>query len=73
MLPRLTGKVVLLGQHVAKAFGLGRAPYFAPRRVGAADMMVLPHPSGVNKWWAKPENRKRARRFIAEFREVVDV
>lgn len=27
---------------------------------------MLPHPSGVNRWWNEPENREAAREFLRQ-------
>lgn len=55
--------VVLLGRRTARAFGLDSA-YFLPQRVACANVVVLPHPSGVNRWWNEPKNLARAARFL---------
>lgn len=57
--------VLFAGRRVARVFGLARAPYF--RFVRLADggrRAVVPHPSGVNRWWNDPANVRRARRFL---------
>jgi uracil-DNA glycosylase len=55
--------VVLLGLRTARAFGLPAA-YLTPARVACANVVVLPHPSGINRWWNDPENVRRATRFL---------
>jgi len=55
--------VILLGHRTAAAFGV-RDVYFAKRRIGAADVVVMPHPSGINRWYNDPTNVARARRFM---------
>lgn len=55
--------VVLLGLRTARAFGV-QAAYFVRQRVACANVVVLPHPSGVNRWWNVPANAARARRFL---------
>ncbi len=57
------GRVILLGQGVARAFGV-RAPPLTWRRVGRREFAVVPHPSGVNRWWNDPKNVRRAKRFL---------
>lgn len=60
----LAGRLVfVLGKRTAKALGveptflqLSRGPRF--------DSIVVPHPSGVNRWWNDPANRRRAQRAI---------
>lgn len=55
--------VVLLGRRTALAFGL-RCAYLQPERVACANVVVLPHPSGINRWWNEPENVRRASSFL---------
>lgn len=55
--------VILLGHRTAAAFGV-RDGYLAKRRVDGADVVVLPHPSGINRWYNDPANVARARRFM---------
>lgn len=69
---------LLCGRRVAQAFGLGRAPFLewvegdarGGRTNGAgrptARVAVIPHPSGVCRWWNDPENVDAARRFLRE-------
>lgn len=63
--PRLRRRhVVLAGRRVAAAFWLARLPYLAWETVGGADVAVLPHPSGVCRWWNEPENVAAASAFL---------
>jgi len=55
--------VVLLGQRVARAFGV-RPDYFVERRVAGARVFVVPHPSGIVRWYNDPANVARMRRFM---------
>jgi len=61
-------RVVLLGARLAAAFGMHRS--VAPRLrwvyVEALDAVVglVPHPSGLNRWYNVAENREVARTFI---------
>lgn len=55
--------VVLLGRRVAQCVlpaGAG-LPWF--RRVGR--FVVIPHTSGIVRWWNDPENVERARLFLS--------
>lgn len=56
--------VVLLGDHVARAFFLPRAlkPFVWIPGL-AFRIAICPHPSGVNRWWNEEANVRRARRF----------
>ena len=55
--------VLLLGRRVAWAFGAADT-YFEIQHLGThADVYVLPHPSGINRWFNDRMNKQR----IAEF------
>lgn len=41
---------------------VGEAPSRLPETV--AHLYVLPHPSGVNRWWNDPANLEAARAFL---------
>lgn len=60
---RLRGLVLLAGRNVGEAFGLA-ADYFEWRRRGATRYVVIPHPSGVSRWWNDPRNVIRASAFL---------
>jgi len=59
--------VILLGHRVARAFGISAA-YFSEVHVEAARVVVVPHPSGVNRWYNEVRN---ARKMAAFMRRVV--
>lgn len=63
-------RIVLLGKRVARAFGERAEPLCAwrPARFGGRDveLAVVPHPSGVNKWYNSPENVALVERFLFE-------
>lgn len=59
----LRGSVVLVGANVARAFGIRSKP-FTWSRVGSARVAVIPHPSGLNLFWNRPVNVRRAARFL---------
>lgn len=42
--------VILLGKRVARAFDV-KADYLEPVQVGRASVTVIPHPSGINRWY----------------------
>jgi hypothetical protein len=57
-------RVVLLGRRVERAFRFNECPWFEWHR-GRNDglFVTVPHPSHVNHWWNKAENRREAARF----------
>lgn len=56
--------VLLLGKRVAAAFGADTR-YFERQRIGTrAEVYVLPHPSGVNRWWNDEANQRRMVEFM---------
>ncbi len=68
--------LVLCGRRVAEAFGLAAEPPLTRRVIWdlgghpGLDVLLLPHPSGLSRWWNDPENFEAARRACAELREV---
>lgn len=64
--------VLLLGKNVAAAFGIRNAQFFDQRYMWPRnssriiEVRVVPHPSGVSRWWNEPENRRTAARRFAE-------
>lgn len=67
--------VLLLGWRVARAFsnGFSKLPYFVEHQHGGAAFYVLPHPSGVNRYWNDPENVARASEFMRRIVKEHDV
>lgn len=63
--------IVLLGRNVARVFGVHELPYFewtgGLRLQGyllPTPAVMIPHPSGVSRWWNRPENVERAGQFM---------
>ncbi len=75
LLPMMIDRpVVLLGMNVARAFGATQFKYLEtyelrhpeyPSKVMTNQLWVMPHPSGINRYWNKGENRDIARKFLA--------
>jgi hypothetical protein len=64
---RLTERhVVLCGLRVASAFGLRRAVFLRPVELGRdeASCVVLPHPSGIVRWYNSGANVRAASRTL---------
>lgn len=57
--------VVLCGRGVARAFGV-HEPFFCWTNYGAVTppMIVIPHPSGINRAWNDPEATRQARLIL---------
>lgn len=55
--------VILLGGRVAEAFHV-HDHYFVETRVNFARLYIVPHPSGVNRWWNDPLNMRQAEVFM---------
>jgi hypothetical protein len=70
MIPLLDGRpmVIFAGRGVAAAFNVGREDYFRVFMFGGQRAVVVPHPSGINRWWNDDGNRRRARRFFGRLR-----
>lgn len=57
--------LVLLGRKVAEAFGVPDLPPFGSKQIiGGPLLVVLPHPSGLNRVWHEPGSVQRARTAI---------
>jgi len=56
--------VLLLGRAVSGALGYGGYEYFEPIKKEKTTFYVVPHPSGINRWWNDPANRRVAERFF---------
>jgi uracil-DNA glycosylase len=55
--------VILLGGRVAEAFGIHHE-YFVEVPLGEGFAYIVPHPSGVNRWWNSPYNVRNASVFM---------
>ena len=60
--------IVLCGAKVAEAFGLSFKEHALTtvRRPGAPALVVLPHPSGLNRFWQEPRAFERARQVLVD-------
>lgn len=61
--------VVLLGRRVAKAFDMPPDPFvehlrWAWGQRGFIKMYVVPHPSGINRWFNEPTNVSQMNEFM---------
>lgn len=56
--------VVLLGSRVARAFGFVHAVHFEVYQTGGPAVAVMPHPSGLNRFWNDPANVALAEAFL---------
>ncbi len=63
--------VLLAGKRIARAFGV-RARYFEPCMLRRRVCYVVPHPSGVNRWYNVEFNRHRAKRFFCALLLALD-
>jgi hypothetical protein len=61
-------RVILAGSRVAKAWGAPAGQILTWNKADAHcdAFAVLPHPSGVNRWWNDPQNRENAKFFLME-------
>ncbi len=75
LLPSMRDRtVILLGANVARAFGAKGFKYLEFYEIRNPDkltdiivptMFVVPHPSGVNRYWNRPESRDQAIKFFS--------
>jgi len=78
--PTLSGRwVILLGSNVAKAFKIKSFRYFnsfelpvdpTPGSPMIPWVCVVPHPSGVNRWFNDPTNKLVAKKFFQELARI---
>ena len=59
----ICGQTVFVGIKTAEAFSFKSAP-LRWRKFNGGKAAILPHPSGINRWWNDPDNKKRAKRFM---------
>ena len=64
LLPVVGRTVVLAGLNVAKAFGHVGRRFLEVWRSGGATFALVPHPSGVNRWWNDPANKEAAAELL---------
>lgn len=57
-------RVVLFGSNVASAFGMKNEKVLKWVVLEGTTVAVVPHPSGINRWYNDPENRKKAEKFL---------
>jgi uracil-DNA glycosylase len=55
--------ILLLGTRVARAFEV-KANYFDEFTLCDAKAYMLPHPSGINRWWNDPDNDRKMHEFM---------
>lgn len=63
------GHLILLGRRVAGAFGV-EADYLAVVRDHPCVFYLLPHPSGLNRWWNDERNCDAARAFLSRLSKL---
>jgi uracil-DNA glycosylase len=56
--------VLLMGRKVERAFGWSGLTYLDDNVWHGNDVILFPHPSGVNLWWNELDNRTAARKTI---------
>lgn len=61
-----SARVILLGKRVAKAFGMRSPAYLEWCDFHGVQYAVIPHPSGINRWYNSTANKSALRRFLSE-------
>lgn len=61
---------VLLGKNVAKCFDV-KDEFLSTICHGRKHFFVLPHPSGINRWWNEPKNIASAEQELCRFLGVL--
>lgn len=68
--------VVCLGRRVAQVVIAGGSgfPFFRWTTARSSGLVaVIPHPSGIVRWWNEPENVEKARTFLSEIAATVTI
>lgn len=60
-------RLVLCGANVARAFGLRDVRPLDVVVVGAKELLMLPHPSGINRWWNGDGHEQAASAVLRSF------
>ncbi len=63
--------VLLAGQRVASAFRFGGQRPFLTFPMANRATCVVPHPSGLNRWWSSEHNRAEAQQWLLDLGEVL--
>lgn len=63
---RLRGPVILLGVQVARAFGISEGDPIRSCEADGVRFHCVPHPSGLNRWYNDPDNRRRVGLVLAD-------
>lgn len=65
MVGSLSGRrVIFVGKQVARAFQFFGTDYFTWEEFGSMLVCLIPHPSGVNRFWNDPERVEQAQGFL---------
>lgn len=59
--------LVFMGKRVANAFGW-QGDYLKWGLLNGREIVTMPHPSGVNRWWNDPRNVELASQFVASLK-----
>ncbi len=63
--------VIILGKNVARAFNIKDIKFFKWFKFNDAEAVVIPHLSGVNRWWNDDKNREQAVKFFGCLRDKI--
>jgi uracil-DNA glycosylase len=58
---------LLAGKRVAASFGIKKPAFLTCHEVHGGVVWIVPHPSGINRWWNDPGNREKAIVFLKAF------
>lgn len=63
--------ILLVGRRVAEAFEKKDVPNLTWQHQKAYNFAIIPHPSGINRWWNDAENRAAGEAFLRSVGEQV--
>ena len=55
--------IILAGKAVASSFRI-KIDYFQWTQIENKNITVIPHPSGINRWWNDDFNKEKAKKFM---------
>ena len=64
--------VVICGKRAASAFGIVKTDYFEWFALNHAKAVIVPHPSGVNRWFNDPSNEMKMMAFCRVLVRIVE-
>ena len=73
ILARKPKRILALGREVSVCFGFKpKDPFLSSRFIKSSNVLLLPHPSTLNRWWNDEQNVKNAKVAVKQFLKTYD-